>query len=346
MQDRERNSPAGKCSSPSQEDWGMAAASSFSWYQARKWRRPVCVVLSAAWLLVPGCTSKSSESPRVNQPPVIRSITLGPTPFDRRTDLIAQIDSHDVDDDLVQIRYYWYLNDQLIDSEKSPTLSGSLLKRGDQVRLEAVPFDGKIAGARLKSETITVDNTPPSIVQVGIGMKSDEQGDRLQALVDAYDRDRDIPQFLYRWTKNGRVIKEGEEDFLVLTEVRPQDLVVVEVKPRDHQVVGKVARSDPYMVGNSAPKIISSPPTFAAQNRYEYAVKAIDSDSDSVNFRLEVAPSGMVIDKATGNIVWDMKYVKPGMHRVKVAVTDEQGGFSFQEFELTVAASVPSKQES
>ena len=64
-----------------------------------------------------------------------------------------------------------------------------------------------------------------------------------------------------------------------------------------------------------------------------------------MNFQLEVAPSGMVIDKATGNIVWDMKHVKPGVYRVKVVVTDEQGGFSFQEFELTVAATVLSKQD-
>lgn len=324
----------------------MVAASLFSFNQMRKFTRLVCMMLSAVLLLVSGCTSKSSEPPKINQPPVIRSMILGPTPFDRRTNLIAQVDSHDVDSDLVQIRYYWYLNDQLIDSEKGPTLSGSLLKRGDQVRLEAVPFDGKVAGARLKSETITVDNTPPSIAQVGIGMKSYEQGDRLQALVDAYDRDQDIPQFLYRWTKNGRVIKEGEEDFLALTEVRPQDLVVVEVKPRDHQVVGKIARSDPYMVGNSAPQIISSPSTLIGQNRYEYAVKVKDSDSNSLNFRLDQAPSGMVIDKATGNIVWDMKHVKPGVYRIKVVVTDEQGGFSFQEFQLTVAATVLSKQES
>jgi hypothetical protein len=271
---------------------------------------------------------------------------LGPTPFNRQTDLIAQVNTHDPDNDTVQVRYHWYLNDQVVDGEKSPTLSASLLKQGDRVYLEAVPFDGKIAGVSRKSETITVDNTPPSITQVGIGLKSDERGDRLQALVDASDHDQDIPQFLYRWTKNGRVVKEGEEDFLELTEVRPQDLVVVDVRPRDQHATGKVSRSDPYTVGNSAPKIVSSPPTSIDRTRYEYIVKAVDSDSDSVSFQLEVAPPGMAIDQTTGHIVWDIGLVKPGVHRVKVVATDEQGGFSFQEFELTVAAPERSKPES
>ncbi len=161
--------------------------------------------------------------------------------------------------------------------------------------------------------------------------------------MDASDPDQDIPQFLYRWNKNGRIIKEGEEDFLELTEVRPHDLVVVDVMPRDHQVAGKISRSDPYTVGNSAPKIVSSPSTFIDHNRYEYAVKVVDSDSDSVNFQLEVAPPGMAIDKTTGNIVWDVGHVRPGVHKAKVVVTDEQGGSSFQEFELTVAPTEPSK---
>jgi hypothetical protein len=307
---------------------------------------PACVLLSIACFFTSGCTSKSNESQKVNQPPVIRSIILGPTTFDRRTDLIAQVDSHDPDNDIVQVRYSWYLNDQLVDSEKNPTFPASLLKRGDRVHLEALPFDGKVAGASRKSEIITVNNTPPSIIQVGIGLKSDERGDRLQALVDASDQDQDIPQFLYRWTKNGRIIKESEEDFLELTEVRPHDLVVVDVRPRDHQVAGKISRSDSYMVGNSSPKIVSSPPTSIDHNRYEYAVKAVDSDSDSVTFQLEVAPPGMAIDKTTGHIVWDAGHMKSGVHRVKVVARDEQGGFSFQEFELTVAGAEPPQPKS
>ena len=334
-----------QCGRSFQDLLRRAVLRSLSWKQSLKWAESVCILLPFVCLFASGCTSRSGEPPKVNQPPLIRSIVLGPTPFDRRTDLIAQVDTYDPDDDIVQVRYSWYLNDQLIDSEKNPTFPVSLLRQGDRVRLEAAPFDGKVAGASQKSETITVGNTPPSIVQVGLGLKSDQRGDRLQALVDASDQDRDIPQFLYRWNKNGRVIKEGEEDFLELTEVRPHDLVVVEVMPRDHQAFGKISRSEPYMVENNAPKIISSPPTFINHNRYEYAVKVVDSDSDSVNFRLEAAPPGMAIDKTTGNIVWDVQHMKPGVHRAKVVVTDEQGGFSFQEFEVTVAAEL-SKPES
>ncbi|CUS37155.1 conserved hypothetical protein [Candidatus Nitrospira nitrificans] len=319
---------------------------SYSWKRLRRGVGAVCVLLTIISLPVSGCTSRSSEPSKANQPPVIHSIVLGPTPFDRQTDLIAQVNTQDLDSDIVQVRYHWYLNDQVIEGEKSPTLSASLLKRGDRVHLEAVPFDGKVSGSSRTSEVITVGNTPPLIAQVGIGVNSDERGDRLQALVDASDHDQDTPQFLYRWIKNGRVVKEGEEDFLELTEVRPHDLVVVEVRPRDTQAAGKMSRSDPYTVGNSAPKIVSSPPMSINHNRYEYVVKAVDPDSDSVHFQLEVAPPGMAIDQTTGNILWDTGYVKPGVHRVKIVATDEQGGFSFQEFELTIATAETPKPES
>jgi len=346
VEDKRTPISCGQCGCSFQERLERAVVWPLSRKRLRRWIASVCVLLPITCLLLAsGCTSRSSELPKVNQPPVIRSIILGPTPFDRRTDLIAQVDTHDPDNDVVQVRYNWYLNDQLLDSEKNPTLPASLLRRGDRVRLEAAPFDGKVAGVSRKSETIIVDNTSPSIVQVGIGLKSDERGDRLQALVDASDQDQDTPQLLYRWNKNGRVVKEGEDDFLELTEVRPHDLIVVEVSPRDHRVSGKTSRSDPYTVGNSAPKIISSPPTFIDRNRYEYAVK-VDSDSDSLGFELEVAPPGMAIDKTTGNIIWDVGHVKPGVHRAKVVVTDGHGGFSFQEFEVTVAATEPSKPES
>ncbi len=308
--------------------------------------KSVCFLLAITGVPVSGCTSKSNEPPKANQPPLVSSIVLGPTSFDRQTDLLAQVDTHDPDNDVVQVRYSWYLNDQLIDGQKGPTLPASLLKRDDRVRLEAVPFDGKIVGASRLSETITIGNAPPSIAQVGIGLKSDERGDRLQVLVDASDRDQDRPQFLYRWMSNERVIKEGEEDFLEVTQVSPHDLVVVEVRPRDQHSAGRVARSDPYRVGNSAPKIVSSPPAFTNHTRYEYAVKVTDSDSGSVSFQLEVAPSGMAIDHTTGHIVWDLGQAKPGVHRVKVVATDEQGGFSFQEFDLTVAAAESSRPDS
>jgi hypothetical protein len=283
-----------------------------------------------------GCTSKSADSRKANSPPIIKSIVLGPVPYDLRADLTAEVQTQDADDDIVQVQYHWFLNDQPIGEKTSPVLSASLLKQGDHIRLEAMPFDGKVLGTVMRSELIEVGNTPPAIAQVGIGLKRSDQGDRLQALVSAVDRDHDGVQFRYRWRRNGSMVKEGADDYLDLTEVHSGDEVVLEVIPADDVASGKSVRSDPYLIENSPPKIISTPPTPNARDRYEYAVKAIDSDGDSMSYELEVAPQAMVIDKVSGLLSWNMSHVPGGTHRVKIVVSDGRGGAGYQDFDIAL----------
>ncbi len=282
------------------------------------------------------CNPHSPDAQKINHPPLIKSITLGPVPFDLRSDLTAQVETEDPDNDVVQVRYHWFLNDHPIGSDQTPVLSASLLKRGDRVRLEAVPFDGTVSGTIVRSELIEVRNTPPSIAQIGIGLKPSEHGDALHALVDATDRDHDSAQLLYRWHRNGRVIKEGEESFLDLTEVHSRDEIVLEVVPKDEQSSGKAVRSDPYVVGNRSPRIVSLPPAPHTRDRYEYMVTATDPEGDPIVYDLETGPPAMTINKTTGQLLWNMTPVPGGRYRVKVVVTDGQGGTAFQEFDLTV----------
>jgi hypothetical protein len=69
-------------------------------------------------------------------------------------------------------------------------------------------------------------------------------------------------------------------------------------------------------------------------------VKAVDGDGDPVSFLLEAAPPGMVIDKETGHIVWQIPSDRLGSQRVRVVAEDGQGGKGFQEFHFTLPAPV------
>ncbi|RBW51404.1 putative Ig domain-containing protein [Marinobacter sp. F3R11] len=88
---------------------------------------------------------------------------------------------------------------------------------------------------------------------------------------------------------------------------------------------------------NRPPEIHSTPIVSAVEGElYQYLVEATDPDSrDTIEFNLQVAPSGMVID-ATGNIQWTPVNAQVGEQTVVVRVSDIQGEFDEQVFTISV----------
>jgi hypothetical protein len=75
-------------------------------------------------------------------------------------------------------------------------------------------------------------------------------------------------------------------------------------------------------------------------------VKAVDADGDSLSFTLDVAPPGMVIDKETGHLFWQIPPGQLSGHRVRIVAEDGQGGKAFQEFDFSLPVPVvPAKPE-
>jgi hypothetical protein len=71
---------------------------------------------------------------------------------------------------------------------------------------------------------------------------------------------------------------------------------------------------------------------------FTYSVVASDVDlpSDVLEFSLTTAPSGMTIDSATGSISWTPLNEHVGIHGVTVKVTDSEGAFDTEGFQITV----------
>jgi choice-of-anchor A domain-containing protein len=88
---------------------------------------------------------------------------------------------------------------------------------------------------------------------------------------------------------------------------------------------------------NSAPVIVSEPPTIAYLNEvYTYQVLAIDDDGDDLIYGLLTFPDGMVIDNGSGLIEWEPADAQVGSHIVEIEVSDGRGGKAYQSFVLTV----------
>jgi hypothetical protein len=169
-----------------------------------------------------------------------------------------------------------------------------------------------------------------------------EKGTRVLAKVDAVDPDHDEIHYTYRWWRNDRQVKEGEEGVLDTTGFGRKDIVAVEVVARDQEASSLPARSSPIVLGNSPPQIVSNPAVLTNREQYEYIVQAKDVDGDTVSYGLETAPPGMTIDKVTGQVIWHVTTGLAGTHRVKVVVDDGQGGTAWQEFEVSIPSTAQS----
>jgi len=92
-------------------------------------------------------------------------------------------------------------------------------------------------------------------------------------------------------------------------------------------------------VSNRAPDIHSDPVVNATEGvAYTYKVEASDPDRrDRIEFSLQVAPAGMVIDSVSGQIEWTPLNVHVGSQTVAVRVADSQGEFDEQSYTVSVS---------
>ena len=81
-------------------------------------------------------------------------------------------------------------------------------------------------------------------------------------------------------------------------------------------------------------------------NFYTYDIEAGDIDGDILNFSLLSAPSGMTIDEGRGIIQWFPTASQVGLQSVEILVTDGQGGFLTQNYQIDVLADAPNEPPS
>jgi hypothetical protein len=100
-----------------------------------------------------------------NHPPRITSMKIAlVSPGDPRQGFKALVTSEDPDGDNVTVFYKWFLNGQELIGERDELLPWSDdFKKGDEITLEALPYDGQIEGLWRAKGSIRVPNSPPVI---------------------------------------------------------------------------------------------------------------------------------------------------------------------------------------
>jgi hypothetical protein len=174
------------------------------------------------------------------------------------------------------------------------------------------------------------------IEQVWIEPKTGYANDRLQARAKASDIDGDSILYTFQWEKNGVILREEKSEILEHGLFKKGDSIVARVTPDDREMEGVPKKTDPIVISNGPPIIISSPPIKIEGEKYSYQVKASDPDGDPISYILNFKPKGMEIDRDTGIIQWEVRKEDKGSHSIEIEVSDPEGAKSFQRFTLSV----------
>ena len=288
---------------------------------------------------VPPAATPPAGAGDLNHPPVIRAVKLMPEPIAPGEPVQAQVDAEDEDGDAILLRHQWFANGEPIAGESKSTLLPTMLKRGDRLVVESVPSDGKAEGTPVRSQPVTMPNSPPEATRLTLGPSPAHIGDRVNVEAESKDQDGDAITYSYRWFRNNVPVEggRGDQPNLDTTGFARGDVILVDVTPQDGIEKGRTFRSPPLAIVNNRPTITSAPPSALQEGRFEYAVTAVDQEGDPLTYSLEAAPPGMTIDKATGRILWQVPPGTKGARRVRVVVRDNHEGQGFQEFELDMS---------
>jgi hypothetical protein len=292
-------------------------------------------------LIIPSLFScedrKNSAFPsKPNSPPAITSVTLLPEKAYKGTEFNLVVQGSDPDGDPITYKYQWIKNEQEMVGENKSSLRTDRFQKGDLIQAKVTPSDGKTEGSPYLTPQVKILDSAPVIQEVWIEPKLAFAGDNLKAQVKSSDLDSDFVYYTFQWEKNGKVIPDEKGQVLERGGFKKGDSIAVTVIPDDREIQGEPKKSDPVLISNSPPIIISSPPTSVKGTTYEYFVKTNDPDQDPVIFSLKSGPKGMAIDKDKGLIRWEIRKEDKGTYSIEIEASDPEGARSTQRFTLTV----------
>ncbi|MEL6347054.1 MAG: hypothetical protein AAFV53_28325 [Myxococcota bacterium] len=289
-----------------------------------------------------------------NTAPEIASVDLSPTSAKEATTLtcsegtVTDIDAADT----VSVTYAWFVNG----AKKTPTtstLTGTSFDKGDRVYCVATPDDGDDAGAAVNSNTVTIQNTAPTIAASTLsftGAAATESSTLTCASGATADVDGDAISVRYQWEVNEGIVSGVSANTLTGTYFDKEDDVVCVVFPDDGDDEGAGARSNVVTIGNTAPSASSA--TILPENAYTTTALSVevdgwsDIDGDSEGYTYQWFADGVEISGATDATLAASQTLKNQDITVTVTPTDgDDAGAAFDATARTIQNTPPGAPE-
>jgi len=263
------------------------------------------LVCAAAVLCALSCTSERPSAPGRTVPAQAESpapaspsaggdgyaLKLEPREATRRTILVLSAEGFALRD----VRVVWQVNGSPTSSLDADRFDCAGTRRGETVRTVAV-----VNGREVRSNDVTIGNTPPELTNVTLLPVKFGQEDSLAVSATATDLDDDKVVIQYSWTVNDVLAGNGAELGRAL---KRNDAVRVEVVAYDGQAYGNKIKLN-QTIANHPPVFNEHQDFVFSGSTCAYRAQALDADGDQITYSLASPAAGMSIDPASGNVVW------------------------------------------
>ena len=226
-----------------------------------------------------------------NSVPTLTAVTLTPnSPKEKSTLTCTPSGAYDADGDSVSSDVEWYVNTSKI-SVTTSTLTGAFFAVGDDVYCSVTPSDSVGSGTAVLSNTVVVENTPPTLSGVTLGPSTATETTTLTCAPGATnDDDGDTVTLSYGWELDG-VTSSATGSTLTGAVFEKHDEVRCVVTPNDGTENGTTLRSNTVKIQNTAPVIasvsLSPDPAYELDVLTCLPVGVTDADGDSVTYSYE-----------------------------------------------------------
>ena len=244
-----------------------------------------------------------------NTAPVLADASLSPDPaYEGDTLSCTPGSASDADGDAVSYTYSWTVDGSSTGTSGS-TLDDGYWAKGQDVICTVTPTDGTDTGSAVDSNTVTIENTAPSITDVAISPADPTVSDSLSCSWSGFDdADGDSDQSTVSWTISGTVVGTSTT---LSSGYASGDTVTCTVTPYDGEDTGTAA-STSVIVDNSPPELadatLSPDPATEGDTLSCTPGSASDADGDSISYTYAWRVDGALVSASTSTLSdawWD-----------------------------------------
>ncbi len=237
-----------------------------------------------------------------NTAPVLASVTLSPsTAYEGDTLTCTPGTATDADGDTVSYSYAWRVSGSTI-SRTSTTLSSTYFSKADTVVCVVTPTDGESTGSAVTSNTVTIENTAPTVSSVSISPSSPTASSTLTCSYSYSDADGDSNASTVLWRVNGTSAGTGTT---LSSGYSGGDTVSCTVTPNDGEDSGTAASAS-VSIANTAPTLASATLTPTAAYEGDTLTctpgASSDVDGDTVSYTYAWSVGGSTISRTSSTL--------------------------------------------
>lgn len=282
--------------------------------------------------VVAGCTGKQSGPKTTGgAKPALMEVAVIPERPRVGERIEARVDLRAGAGEPATLAYQWLRNGTPVPGAGSRIFETGAMKKGDKVSV-VVRIQGQ--EGEMKSQTLTLLNTPPRIATVSVTPARPGVSQELSASVKAEDHDGDPLSYQYQWSVNGLELTGATLPSLKPGAFKRGDQVAVSAVASDGEGRSEKVPSFPVFVSGRSPVILSQPPAGGiGGGTFSYQVVGQDPEGGAVGYTLVSGPSGMRMDPRSGLLTWSLPETRGGTYPVTVRVSN-QDGYTDQSFTL------------